>query len=118
MGEDQPATPKQQYESLEEEYRDRLPQNWEDMNMAQKLDWFGHRILLDLREKVGREATKDWGFLSEYQLERRRRREIQSKYSSWDELPPRQGVFRRVHVDRNNLLISKDNKDKDGPKNS
>ena len=82
------------------------------MNMGARLDWFGHRILLDLREEAGRDATRDWGFLSDYQLERRRRREVQSKLiGGWDDLPPRQGVFRRVHVDKNNLLTG-DNKTK------
>ena len=102
----------EQYSILEERYRERLPQNWEEMNMGARLDWFGHRILLDLREEAGRDATRDWGFLSDYQLERRRRREVQSKLiGGWDDLPPRQGVFRRVHVDKNNLLTG-DNKTK------
>lgn len=93
-----------QYSILEEKYRDRLPQNWEEMNMGARLDWFGHRILLDLREEAGRDATRDWGFLSDYQLERRRRREVQSKLvGGWDDIPPRQGVFRRVHIDKNVL---------------
>jgi len=110
-------TPEQQYSKLENTYRDRLPQNWEEMSMGAKLDWFGHRILLDLREESGREATKDWGFLSEYQLERRRRREVQSKLNGWDELPPKQGVFRRTHVDKNNLLTGRKPEDKNGPQN-
>lgn len=102
----------EEYSILEERYRERLPQNWEEMNMGARLDWFGHRILLDLREEAGRDATRDWGFLSDYQLERRRRREVQSKLiGGWDDLPPRQGVFRRVHVDKNNLLTG-DNKTK------
>ena len=97
-----------QYSILEDKYRERLPQNWEEMNIGARLDWFAHRILLDLREEAGREATRDWGFLSDYQLERRRRREVNSKLDSgWDELPPRQGVFRRVHVDKNNLLTGR-----------
>jgi len=92
----------EQYTILEEQYKERLPQNWDEMNMGARLDWFGHRILLDLREEAGRDATRDWGFLSEYQLERRRRREVQSKLiGGWDDLPPRQGVFRRVHIDKN-----------------
>ena len=106
-----------QFSILEDKYRDRLPKNWEEMGKGARLDWFGHRMLLDLREEVGREDSKDWGFLSEYQLDRRRRREINSKLDSgWDELPPRQGVFRRVHVDKNNLLINKPREEKtNGP---
>lgn len=104
-----------QFDGLEEIYRDRLPKNWEEMNMGMKLDWFGHRILLDMREEVGREASRDWGFLSDYQLERRRRREIHSKLNGWDDVPPRQGVFRRVYVDKNNLLTGRKPEGTDGP---
>jgi len=114
---DEPKSSDQQFEELEEKYREKLPQNWDEMNMQSKLDWFGHRMLLDYREETGREGSKDWGFLSEYQLERRRRREVQSKLGGWDDLPARQGVFRRVHVDKNNLIISK-KRDEDGPKNA
>lgn len=113
-------SPENQFSALEEQYADRLPKNWEEMNMSAKLDWFGHRILLDIREETGREATKDWGFLSDYQLERRRRREVHSKLiGGWDDIPPRQGVFRRVHVDKNNLLTGNQSKPEDtnGQKN-
>ena len=97
-----------QFAELEERYLERLPKNWEEMSMGARLDWFGHRILLDLREEIGREESKSWGFLSEYQLDRRRRREINSKAEGgWEEIPPHQGVFRRVHVDKNNFLINK-----------
>jgi hypothetical protein len=106
-----------QFSELEEKYLERLPKNWEEMSMSAKLDWFGHRILLDIREDMGRDATRDWGFLSEYQLERRRRREVQSKMiGGWEEVLPRQGVFRRVHVDKNNLLTG-NQEDKNGQKN-
>ena len=114
---DRLTSPEDQFDTLEEEYRERLPKNWEDMSMAQKLDWFGHRILLDLREVTDREETKEWGFLSDYQLERRRRREVHSKLNGWDDIPPRQGVFRRIHVDNNNFLTGRKPEDTDGPKN-
>lgn len=107
--------PQGDFDKLEEEYRERLPKNWENMNVSAKLDWFGHRILLDLREATDREETKDWGFLSEYQLDRRRRREVSSKLDGWDDIPPRQGVFRRTYVDKNNLLTGR--KEEDGQKN-
>jgi hypothetical protein len=111
-------TPEAQFEALRKQYEDRLPKNWDEMTRAAQLDWFGHRILLDLREEAGREASKDWGFLSDYQLERRRRREVQSKLNGWDDIPPRQGVFRRTYVDKNRLLINReDNKPQDGQKN-
>lgn len=111
------TSPEEQFNKLEEEYYDRLPKNWDEMSMITKLDWFGHRILLDFRETTGREESKDWGFLSDYQLERRRRREVQSKLGGWDDIPARQGMFRRVHIDKNNLVINREDKNQDGPKN-
>ena len=111
------TSPEEQYEKLEETYFDRLPKNWEEMSMQARLDWFGHRILLDLREETGREESKDWGFLSDYQLERRRRREVQSKLNGWEDIPPRQGMFRRIHVDKNNLLTGKEKNNDSGPQN-
>jgi len=112
------TSPEEQFEKLEEKYFERLPKNWNEMSKQAKLDWFGHRILLDLREETGREGSKDWGFLSDYQLERRRRREVQSKLGGWDELPAKQGIFRRVHVDKNNLVINREDKKDDGQKNA
>ena len=84
--------------------------------MGARLDWFGHRILLDLREEAGRDATRDWGFLSDYQLERRRRREVQSKIGDWSEIPPHQGVFGRKYVDPNELRTGR-KPEEDGQKN-
>jgi len=117
MTDDGRPNPEQDFIDLEEKYKDRLPQNWEEMSRPSKLDWFAHRILLDLREETGREGSKDWGFLSDYQLERRRRREVQSKLNGWDDIPPRQGVFRRVYVDQNRLLINREDGDQNGQKN-
>jgi hypothetical protein len=107
-----------QFSALEEQYADRLPKNWDEMSMSTKLDWFGHRMLLDIREEAGRDATRDWGFLSDYQLERRRRREVQSKLAGgWEDVPPRQGVFRRVYVDPNELRTGRKPGESDGQKN-
>jgi hypothetical protein len=117
MTEDGRPNPEQDFIDLEEKYKDRLPQNWEEMGRYAKLEWFAHRILLDLREETGREGSKDWGFLSDYQLERRRRREVQSKLNGWDDIPPRQGVFRRVYVDQNRLLINREDGNQNGQKN-
>lgn len=113
-----PDSSDEQLRQLEEQYQEKLPQNWNEMNISAKLDWFGHRMLLDYREETGREGSKDWGFLSEYQLERRRRREVQSKLGSWDDLPPRQGMFRRIYVDQNRLLINREDGEKNGQKNT
>lgn len=96
-------TSQQQYEQLEEQFRDRLPKNWEEMSMPNRLDWFGHRIALDYRESLEKEEAKELNWLSDYQLERRRRREVQSKLGGWDEIPPKPGVSRRVYVDPNEL---------------
>jgi len=112
-------SPEDAFDLLEEKYKERLPKNWEEFNMVQKLDWFAHRMLLDerevIREEQGNDAVREWGFMSDYQLERRRRREVHSKLDSWDEVPPRLGVFRRIYVDKNNLLTGR--RDDDGPKN-
>jgi hypothetical protein len=112
----------QQFTELEEKYKEILPKNWDDMSYESKLDWFGHRMLLDQREIIrieqGNEAARDTGFLSDYQLERRRRREVQSKIGSWDDLPPRQGIFRRVYVDPNRFIINREDGDNNGQKNT
>jgi len=104
---------RKQFKELEETYKDRLPKNWDELSNDAKLDWFGHRMLLDDRENADDEVESF--FLSDYQLERRRRREVQSKLNGWDDIPPRQGMFRRVHVDKNNMIVGK--KEDDGPKN-
>jgi hypothetical protein len=100
-----------QIQELEALYEDKLPKNWDEMSETSKLDWFGHRMLLDHREQVrnedGIEAAKSLNFLSEYQLERRRRREVQSKIGSWEDIPPKQGQFHRAHIDRDNFLVPK-----------
>ena len=115
------APQKKTIADFEEEYREKLPQNWEELNETAKLNWIGHRMLLDHREIVrqedGAKAARDLGFLSEYQLERRRRREVQSKIGSWDDIPARNGIFRRVYVDKNNLVINKEQKNDNGQKN-
>ena len=110
-------SPQQTFDILLEEYNDKLPKNWNELNYSQQLEWFAHRMLLDQREAVreefGNEAAREGGFLSDYQLERRRRREVQSKLDSWDDLPPRNGIFSRTYVDKNNLLTGR-KKDDDG----
>lgn len=109
------------YDKLEEQYRDRLPKHWDTLTFNQRLDWFAHRMLLDHREGIrqesGNEAARAWGFLSDYQIERRRRREVQSKLDSWDDVPPRQGVFSRKYVDYTELMTGRKPEDNDGQKN-
>jgi len=112
-------SPQEVFDNLEAEYSDKLPKNWDELNYSQKLEWFAHRMLLDHRDTIrieqGNEAARDTGFLSDYQLERRRRREVHSKLDSWDEVPPRQGIFSRTYVDKNTLLTGR--KAEDGPPN-
>ena len=114
--------PQAVFDNLEEAYRDKLPKNWDELNHTQKLEWFAHRMLLDdieaIRQEKGNEVAREGGFLSDYQLERRRRREVHSKLDSWDDVPPRQGVFSRIYVDKNNLLTPGNPEENNGQKNS
>jgi hypothetical protein len=102
-----PVSSQDQYDQLEKLYKDKLPKHWDELNATGKLDWFAHRMLLDQREEIrqefGNDAAREGGFLSDYQLERRRRREVQSKIGDWSEIPPHQGVFGRKYVDPNVL---------------
>ena len=111
-----PVNQQDQYEQLEELYKDRLPKHWDELGASGKLDWFAHRMLLDEREQLTNEEAKDTGFLSDYQLERRRRREVQSKIGDWSEIPPHQGVFGRKYVDPNELRTGR-KPEEDGQKN-
>jgi hypothetical protein len=90
------------FDEMLEMYAERLPKHWDELTYSQKLEWFAHRMLLDAREDIrqreGNQAAKDWGFMSDYQIERRRRREVQSKLGGWDTVPPTAGNFHRVYV--------------------
>ena len=114
-----PISPQAQYDQLEELYKDKLHKNWDELGTVGKLDWFAHRMLLDQREAIrqehGNDAAREGGFLSDYQLERRRRREVQSKIGDWSDIPPHQGVFGRKYVDPNALRTGR--KPEDGQKN-
>jgi len=109
------------YSKLEEIYKDRTPKNWDELTYNQRLEWFAHRMLLDHRENIrqesGNEAAREWGFLSDYQIERRRRREVQSKIENWEDVPPTDRVFSRVYVDPNTLRTGRSPEDYDGQKN-
>lgn len=96
----------EQFRKLEETYADRLPKNWDEFTYSQKLEWFAHRMLLDMRGEMEHVEAKEETWLSDYQIERRRRREVQSKFGDWSEIPPKPGVFRRIHVNKNS--VSKD----------
>ena len=80
-----------------EERNIKLPKHWDEFTWEQKIDWVTHRILLDSRESTKHSDIKEEGWLSNYQLERRRRREVLSKFGSWDEIPPKKGTFGRSY---------------------
>ena len=111
----------EEYQILEDKYRDILPKNWGEMSMNQRLDWFGHRMILEIREDIrkkhGNKAARDTGLMSEYQLERRRRREVQSKLGGWDEIPPTAGNFYRKYIDPNRISDVDPREDNNGQKN-
>jgi hypothetical protein len=80
-----------------EERKVKLPKHWDEFTWEQKVDWVTHRILVDTRGTTKHSEMKEQGWLSNYQLERRRRREVLSKYGSWDEIPPKKGTFGRSY---------------------
>ena len=89
--------PENEIDTLVREYNIKLPKYWDELNDGQKLDFIAHRILLDTRGTTKHTEMKEQGWLSNSQLERRRRREVLSKFGSWDEVPPQRGVFSRPH---------------------
>ena len=112
------------FDDLLELYADRLPKHWDELSYSQQLEWFAHRMLLDTREDIrqrdGNEAAKEWGFMSDYQIDRRRRREVYSKLDGWDTVPPSGGNFYRTYVDHRTLLTGNniEKGTEDGQKNT
>lgn len=111
MDEDTPVEPinsETSFDEMLQMYADRLPKNWDELTYSQQLEWFAHRMLLDAREDIrqreGNQAAKDWGFMSDYQIERRRRREVQSKIGGWDVVPPAAGNFHRTYIKQGTWL--------------
>jgi len=84
-------------EKLIKEWNIKLPKHWETYTHEQKLEYIAHRRLVDTRGTTKHSEMKEQGFLSDYQLQRRRRREIQSNFGSLDEVPPKRGVFSRTY---------------------
>ncbi len=61
-----------------------LPDKWNIYSFNSKLEFIGDRILIESRKGITKHSElKD--FLSPTQLERRYRREIQSKNGGWDD---------------------------------
>jgi hypothetical protein len=61
-----------------------LPEKWNIFSFNSKLEFIGDRILINSRKGITKHSElKD--FLSPTQLERRYRREIQSKNGGWDD---------------------------------
>ena len=84
-------------DKLIEEYQIKLPKNWESYRREARLEFIAHRMLIQSRTSTSHKVMSEEGWLSEPQLERRRRREVFSKFGSLDEVPPVRGVFSRTH---------------------
>ena len=89
-------------EELIVKYQVKLPKHWDTYRWEQKVEFVAHRILLAGRTSTKHTVMKEEGWLSNSQLERRRRREVLSKFGSWDEIPPKKGTFGRVYNPESN----------------
>jgi len=87
----------QELQELIEQYSIKLPKYWDEFRWEQKVEFVAHRILLQSRTSTKHSDIKEEGWLSNSQLERRRRREVLSKFGSWDEVPPKKGTFSRTY---------------------
>jgi len=87
----------EQINKMIEEHNIKLPKNWDQYRLAQRLEYIAHRMLLDSRTSTKHSVMKEEGWLSDSQLERRRRREVLSSFGSLDEVPPKRGVFSRTY---------------------
>ena len=84
-------------QTLIDQYNIKIPKYWETYSQEQKIEFIAHRILLDSRTSTKHSDIKEEGWLSNSQLERRRRKEVLSKFGSWDEIPPKKGTFGRAY---------------------
>lgn len=75
----------------------KLPKYWDTLTWEQRVEFVAHRLLLNGRTSTKHTVIKEEGWLSNSQLERRRRREVLSKFGSWDEVPPKKGTFGRKY---------------------
>jgi len=87
----------------------KLPKDWEKFTREQKLEFIAHRMLINARTSTKHSEMKEEGWLSDYQMERRRRREVLSKFGDWSEIPPKPGVFGRTYS--NDIMITPGNTD-------
>lgn len=87
----------EELQKLIDQYDIKLPKDWEEYRLEQKIEFIAHRILVQTRGTTKHTEMKEQGFLSNSQLERRRRREVLSKFGSWDEIPPKKGTFSRKY---------------------
>ena len=87
----------EELQKLIDQYDIKLPKDWEEYRLEQKIEFIAHRILVQTRGTTKHTEMKEQGFLSNSQLERRRRREVLSKFGSWDEIPPKKGNFSRKY---------------------
>lgn len=84
-------------ESLVDQYGLRRPRGWNSMSVSRKLDFIATRMLANSRTTRSHKKMKEEGILSVSQMERRRRREVYSKFGSLDAIPPQRGTFSRVY---------------------
>jgi len=91
----------EQIASMIEEYQIKLPKNWDQLRNPQRLEFIAHRMLLNMRTSTKHSDIKEEGWLSNSQLERRRRREVLSSFGSLDEVPPKRGIFSRTYRKKN-----------------
>ena len=89
-------------EALILQFEVKLPKHWDTYKWEQKVEFVAHRMLLAGRTSTKHTVMKEEGWLSDYQLERRRRREVLSKFGSWDEIPPKKGNFKRAYNPESN----------------
>lgn len=84
-------------EELVDQYSIKRPRGWNSMSKFGKLDFIATRMLAMSRTTKSHRVMKEEGILSVSQMERRRRREVYSKFGSLDAIPPVRGQFSRVY---------------------
>ncbi len=85
----------------------RQPRGWTSWTQVQKLDFIARRILADSRTTTSHTEMKAEGYLSASQYERRRKREVLGSLS-FDDAPPKRGVFSRKYNNPKTLRTGRD----------
>jgi len=84
-------------EDLIASYNLRRPKGWRSMNEPTRLDFIATRILAISRTTRSHTEMRREGVLSTSQMERRKRREVYSKFGSLDAIPIPRGQFSRKY---------------------